>query len=286
MAIRTPPCGNYGDLDNDGKVSDVDAGLLDQYSKGTPFNELNTSLSEGEFLLRANVSNGAGHGNDIDILLDFLQWKINSFPICDPTGTANITFISSPTGADVSITKVGGSPVPVGTTNVTMAVVAGVYRVIQSKSGYSTSSYYITVISGEDRTHVTTLTPVELADFKILSASLNKTIVKPGERINGSATVVNNGSLMKDGVLNIYLDELNLIGWYIPHLASGAETNLSLGLDIPLGAALGIYDLKWEAVPQGQTATDTLMQHLIVGYETAEHDVTFEYPAGATLTID
>lgn len=286
MGMRASPCGTYGDLNNDGTVTDADVELLNQYVRDVPFSEINTPLTEAEFLRRSNVSNGGGSSVDTNVLLDFLQWRTDSFPICNPTGKANITFISSPTGANVSVQKPEGTFQSVGLTNITTELVAGSYRVRFSRSGYSTSYFQIVVVAGEEKTYIRELVSIELADFKVGSIILQKTIVKPGERVLVSTEIKNYGSREKSGLLKIYIDAVRLSTVMINRLAELEELLINTGLDIPTGISLGMHYLKFEAIPDNQSATDTKIKDIAIGYETTEHDVTFVYPDGATLTVD
>ena len=85
--IRTPPCENYGDLNDDGKITDTDLVLLGDYLS-CGFAEISTPLSESEFKKRADLD-GDGNVTRIDFitLTCFLAYETNTFPVC--TGCGN-----------------------------------------------------------------------------------------------------------------------------------------------------------------------------------------------------
>ena len=74
---RTPPCGSYGDLDGNGRITENDVQLLGRYLIGE------ISLSE-EQLRRADVK-GDGIVNVGDLLLigQYLAGTIDTFPVCN-----------------------------------------------------------------------------------------------------------------------------------------------------------------------------------------------------------
>lgn len=75
-AGRTPPCGSYGDLDGDGRITENDALLLGRYLVGE------ISLTE-EQLARADVK-GDGTVNVGDLLFigQYIAGTVDTFPVC------------------------------------------------------------------------------------------------------------------------------------------------------------------------------------------------------------
>jgi len=80
----SPPCGSYGDVDGDGKVTSIDANLVLQYEAG-----LNTGLDVVR-LARADV-NADGKINSVDsnIILQYVSGTIKTFTaVCQTTITS------------------------------------------------------------------------------------------------------------------------------------------------------------------------------------------------------
>lgn len=76
-AKRTPPCGSYGDLDNDGYVTEADANMIASYTVG------NITLTP-EQLKRADVDgNGTVDMGDAMRIAQYVAGTIDTFPICE-----------------------------------------------------------------------------------------------------------------------------------------------------------------------------------------------------------
>ncbi len=87
--FRTPPCDNYGDVDNDGYVTSTDANWILEYTVGS------RSFTD-EQRRRADVNaNGIVDTGDATLVLRYASGLDNTFPICSlqcpvPTVTLNI----------------------------------------------------------------------------------------------------------------------------------------------------------------------------------------------------
>jgi len=78
----TSPCGNYGDVDGDGFVTQADSDLVLNYGVG------NVTLT-AEQIENADVSNnGATSAYDSALILQYIEGIITTFPAC-PVGTLN-----------------------------------------------------------------------------------------------------------------------------------------------------------------------------------------------------
>ncbi len=73
---RKPPCDDWGDVNGDGRVSNLDAKWVAQYLLGE------RSLT-AEQLVRANVT-GTGTVNDDDVfwISRYAAGKVSTFPVC------------------------------------------------------------------------------------------------------------------------------------------------------------------------------------------------------------
>lgn len=82
---RPPPCGNYGDLDDDGYITQKDADLLAKYYiSGWSAVSADTPLSEEEFRARADVSaSGEITLYDASLIGMYFNYNIDTFPICE-----------------------------------------------------------------------------------------------------------------------------------------------------------------------------------------------------------
>ncbi len=71
---RTPPCGNYGDIDGDGYVTQADLEL--------GFKIIGTDLTEDQ-LKRFDVNgNGRPDYNDLVLIGKYVRGEISTFPVC------------------------------------------------------------------------------------------------------------------------------------------------------------------------------------------------------------
>lgn len=78
--MRKPPCGNYGDIDNDGYVTEADSTLVQQYLAGL------VSLTE-EQLARADVNgDGVVYTPDLTLIAQYAAGLIDTFPVCEGKG--------------------------------------------------------------------------------------------------------------------------------------------------------------------------------------------------------
>ena len=93
---RTPPCGNYGDVDNDGYVTVNDAILVANYAVGGWANvSADTPLTESEFVLRAEVNaDGVVDMADSTYIANYAMYVpgYDTFPICEVCPTPSCTF--------------------------------------------------------------------------------------------------------------------------------------------------------------------------------------------------
>ena len=79
VAPRPPPCGNYGDVNDDGYVTEADAQLIANCLVGLPGSELTE-----EQLRRADVSgNGSVSMSDAIIIQQYVEGIIDTFPVCE-----------------------------------------------------------------------------------------------------------------------------------------------------------------------------------------------------------
>jgi len=93
---RVPPCGNYGDLDNDGYVTVNDAILVANYAVGGWSNvSADTPLTETEFVLRAEVNaDGVVDMADSTYIANYAMYVqgYDTFPICEVCPKPQCTF--------------------------------------------------------------------------------------------------------------------------------------------------------------------------------------------------
>ena len=91
MAITLPPCDSYGDVDDDGYVTQADADLIRLYVFGGWAAVRDTvSISESEFVHRADVDgNGYVNMGDVGMVFSYIGGTINTFPVCTVTCDSN-----------------------------------------------------------------------------------------------------------------------------------------------------------------------------------------------------
>ena len=84
---KVPPCGNYGDVDGDGYVTENDVNLIIEYAiSGWP---VESPLTESEFVERADVNDdGVVNIGDATVVLNYLLGALTSFPVCGCTCNA------------------------------------------------------------------------------------------------------------------------------------------------------------------------------------------------------
>ena len=81
---RTPPCGNYGDVNNDGYVTNEDAQLVYNYvQSGWSAVSGSTNISEAEFKLRADTDgDGVVSYSDSMTIGQYVAGTYSTFPVC------------------------------------------------------------------------------------------------------------------------------------------------------------------------------------------------------------
>ena len=74
--VRKPPCGNYGDVDGDGYVTENDTTMVAEYANGD-------IILTDEQLARADVNND-GRVDVMDAMMigQFAKGIIDTFPVC------------------------------------------------------------------------------------------------------------------------------------------------------------------------------------------------------------
>ena len=88
---RTPPCENYGDLNNDGYVDGTDLTLLGDYLR-CGFAQITTPLSESDFKDRADLDkDGEITSDDFNTLACFIAYETDTFPACGTCGNCETT---------------------------------------------------------------------------------------------------------------------------------------------------------------------------------------------------
>jgi len=88
---RTPPCENYGDLNNDGYVDGTDLVLLGDYLR-CGFAQITTPLSESDFKNRADLDkDGEITSDDFNTLACFIAYETDTFPACGTCGNCETT---------------------------------------------------------------------------------------------------------------------------------------------------------------------------------------------------
>lgn len=88
---KTPPCASYGDLDNDGFVTQADLDMASQAWEGK--RTLTTEQAK-----RADVNNnGQLDTNDILMISDYLNGNRATFPVCETPGTSPTPRYVTPT---------------------------------------------------------------------------------------------------------------------------------------------------------------------------------------------
>jgi len=107
---RAPPCGNYGDVDDDGVVSELDYYLIWGYvyyrgEEGWSWEQFynyyksfgfNPVPDEQEFMRRADVDNdGVVSYADRDLVDQYIKEQIDTFPVCEaappPEGVTRVS---------------------------------------------------------------------------------------------------------------------------------------------------------------------------------------------------
>ena len=84
--VRTPPCNSYGDLNNDGNITDTDLILLGDYLR-CGFKQITTPLSQSEFEKRADLDgDGKISTDDFNTLSCFIAYETDNFPVCKGCG--------------------------------------------------------------------------------------------------------------------------------------------------------------------------------------------------------
>ena len=88
---RTPPCENYGDLNDDGYIDDTDLVLLGDYLR-CGYAQISTPLSESEFIKRADLDqDGSITATDFTTLSCFIAHETDTFPVCKGCGNCETT---------------------------------------------------------------------------------------------------------------------------------------------------------------------------------------------------
>ena len=88
MMKRPPPCGNYGDIDDDGYVTHEDAVMISQYTVGS------ITLTP-EQLKRADVSGDGGVTmEDAHRVELYARGTTDTFPVCGAPEEVTITFVT------------------------------------------------------------------------------------------------------------------------------------------------------------------------------------------------
>ena len=88
VGLRPPPCGNYGDVDNDGYVTDTDADWIMEYVV-----ELREFTADQK--IRADVGgDGVVDINDARAIGRYAGGIIDTFPVCEPPPEVTITFVT------------------------------------------------------------------------------------------------------------------------------------------------------------------------------------------------
>ena len=76
MVERLPPCGEYGDVDGDGYVTDADAQMVLEYV-------VDSIDLTPEQLERADVNNDSVvDSSDAALILQYVEGRIDTFPVC------------------------------------------------------------------------------------------------------------------------------------------------------------------------------------------------------------
>ncbi|HEX59090.1 MAG TPA: hypothetical protein ENF26_02950 [Methanomicrobia archaeon] len=105
---RASPCGNYGDVDDDGIVGQSDYDLIYGYifwkSMGYSWEEIyrifkdagyNPVPSEEEFMRRADVDDdGVVSYADRDLVSQYINGQIDTFPVCEAAPPEEVTRVS------------------------------------------------------------------------------------------------------------------------------------------------------------------------------------------------
>lgn len=124
-----PPCGNYGDVNGDGYVTEDDAQLIREYLAG------NTELT-AEQLIRADVSNdGVVSLKDATLISQYVEGIRDTFPVC----------VAAELVGDITSMKVDSITLPEGETIPWAVNKACAIRVYFKNIGNASGSFYITV---------------------------------------------------------------------------------------------------------------------------------------------
>ena len=84
MTQKESPCLRYGDVDNDGYVTQADADLISQYVIEVPWEYINTPLTEEEFIKRADVDGiGGVSADDARMVARYVAGLEDTFPVCE-----------------------------------------------------------------------------------------------------------------------------------------------------------------------------------------------------------
>ena len=149
----TPPCDSYGDVDDDGYVTQSDVDLIRSYIfSGWGAVKDKVSISESEFIHRADVDgNGYINMGDVGSVLGYIGGSIDTFPVC-AKGALNVTTI--PAGANVKVgTETKTSPC-------TFTLASGTHTVTITKTGYTTKTDTVVITAGVTTSKNYTLTPI------------------------------------------------------------------------------------------------------------------------------
>jgi len=74
--LRPPPCGNFGDIDGDGFITETDANLIADHVVGK-------LILGSEQLQRADVNgDGEVYVTDAMLIAQYAKGVINTFPVC------------------------------------------------------------------------------------------------------------------------------------------------------------------------------------------------------------
>jgi len=108
MPQREPPCDFYGDLNDDGYVTEIDDLLLYKYLReGWERVVGYTPLTESEFKRRADVNgDGVVDRDDEKLIQMYIDGVIDTFPICPPPTPSmrkTVSFSSVPSDASIYI---------------------------------------------------------------------------------------------------------------------------------------------------------------------------------------
>ena len=193
---RPPPCGNYGDVDDDGYVTPDDATMVAQYTVGT------IELTP-EQLKRADVGgDGKVTMSDSARIQQYALGMVDTFPVCEAPEKVTVTFVTKKEDAtELKGVSVYVNEVKKGETALAVDLKPGELVTVKLvKVGYETQEFdYLVPDADETVTKTMVLAPVDVITCD------NNPYASLG--LDTGCKLLLHYNVKKDGMID--LDELN-----------------------------------------------------------------------------